>query len=89
MAKVVLTVSAILLGLNDKSSENQVNTLVCIMSDVADNILYSFGLIDDEEKYYDMVVERFERHFVKKRNVFECAKFNQCKQEEGEQARGG
>ena len=55
------------------------------MDDVADNILSSFGLNDDKKKDYDTVVERFERHFVKKRNViFECAKFNQRKQEEGE-----
>ena len=32
-----------------------------------------------------MVVEKFKRHFVKKRNIiFECARFNHCKQEKGE-----
>ena len=55
------------------------------MGDVADDILSSFDLTDDEEKNYDTVVEKFELHFVKKRNViFERARFNQRKQEEGE-----
>ena len=69
-------------GLSDKSSENQVNMLVYTMGNVADSILSSFGLSEDDKKNYDTVVQRFERHFVKKRNViFERAKFNQCKQE--------
>ena len=72
-------------GLSDKSSESQVNTLVYTMGDAADDILSSFGLTDDEKKDYDTVVEKFDRHFVKKRNViFERARFNQRKQEEGE-----
>ena len=72
-------------GLTDKSSENQVNTLVYTMGNVANIILSYFGLTDDEKKNYDMVVEKFERYFVKKRNViFDTARFNQCKQEEGE-----
>ena len=55
------------------------------MGDAADDILSSFGLTDDEKKDYDTVVEKFDRHFVKKRNViFERARFNQRKQEEGE-----
>ena len=72
-------------GLSDKSSESQVNTLVYTMGDAADDILSSFGLTDDEKKNYDTVVEKLDRHFVKKRNViFERARFNQRKQEEGE-----
>lgn len=55
------------------------------MVHVADDILFSFSLSHDEKKNYDTVVEKFERHFVRKSDViFECAKFNQCKQEEGE-----
>ena len=72
-------------GLSEKSSENQVNTLVYTMGDPADDILSSFGLSDEDKKKFEVVVERFERHFVKKRNViFERAKFNQRKQEDGE-----
>ena len=72
-------------GLSEKSSENQVNTLGYTMGDAADDILASLGLTEEEKKTYDTVVAKFQGHFVKKRNViFERAKFNQCKQEEGE-----
>ena len=72
-------------GLSEKSSENQVNTLVYTMGDAADDILASLGLTEEEKKTYDTVVAKFQGHFVKKRNViFERAKFNQRKQEEGE-----
>ena len=47
-------------GLTDKSEENQVNTLVYTMGDVADDILASFRLSDEEKKKYDTVVGRFE-----------------------------
>ena len=49
-------------GLSEKSSENQVNTLVYTMGDPADDILSSFGLTDDEKKNFDTVVDKFERH---------------------------
>ena len=72
-------------GLSEKSSANQVNTLVYTMGDNADDILSSFGLSEEDKAKYDTVVEKFEAHFVKKRNViFEIAKFNQRKREEGE-----
>ena len=72
-------------GLSEKSQANQVNTLVYTMGDVADDILSSFGLSEEDKTKYDVVVEKFEAHFVKKRNViFERAKFNQRRQEEGE-----
>ena len=55
------------------------------MGDVADNILSSFGLSGDDKVKYDAVVSKSEAHFVKKRNViFERAKFNLHRQEEGE-----
>ena len=55
------------------------------MGDQADDILTSFGLSEDDRKTYTTVKDKFENHFVKKRNViFERAKFNQKKQEEGE-----
>ena len=64
-----------------------INLLVYIMGNTADNILSSFGLTEDEKKNYETVVEKFEQRFVKKSNViFECARFNQRKQEEGESA---
>ena len=72
-------------GLNEKSSASQVNTLIYTMGDIADDILSSFGLSEDDKAKYKVVVEKFEAHFVKKRNIiFERAKFNQRRQEENE-----
>ena len=70
-----------------KSGESQVNTLLYTMGEMADDILQSFKLSEEEIKEYDTVVERFQRHFVSRRNIiFERAKFNSRKQEEGESA---
>ena len=72
-------------GLSGKGSEVQVNTLIYSMGDEADDILRSFGLTEEEKKNYDTVKEKFESHFVKRRNIiFERAKFNMRKQEEKE-----
>lgn len=47
------------------------------MGEEADDIVVSFGLTADETKQYEVVKNRFENHFVVKRNViFEQAKFN-------------
>ena len=63
----------------------QVNTLLYAMGDDADNILRSFQLSTADQKKYSEVKGRFDQHFVKKRNViFERARFNRRKQEEGE-----
>ena len=70
---------------SEKSSENQLNTLMYTMGDVSNDIVTSFGLTKEEKKTYDTVVAKFQSHFVKKRNIiFEHTKFNQRKQEEGE-----
>ena len=71
-------------GLSEKSSVNQVNTLIYTMGDLADDILSSFSLSEDKTKY-KIVTEKLKAHFMKKRNViFKRAKFNQRKQEKGE-----
>ena len=55
------------------------------MGDEADDIMRSFQLSEADQKKYKVVKERFDQHFVKKRNViFERARFNKRKQEEGE-----
>ena len=55
------------------------------MGDAANDILSSFGLSEDDKAKYDIVVAKFESHFIKKKNIiFERAKFNLCRQEEGE-----
>ena len=70
--------------LTTKSQESQVSTLIYAMGDKADDIL---NLTGDDAKTYTTVKGKCESHFVKRRNttIFERAKFNQRKQEEGEQ----
>ena len=54
------------------------------MGDEADDILRSFGLSEPDSKKYDVVLAKFEAHFIKRRNViFKRVKFNMHKQEEG------
>ena len=61
------------------------NTLIYSMGDEADDIMRSFGLSVEDAKNYSTVLAKFEAHFVKRRNViFERAKFNMRRQEEGE-----
>ena len=68
-------------GLSSKGEESQVNTLIYTMGDKADDILSSFGLSEENQKKYSVVREKFENHFVKRRNViFERARFNSRKQ---------
>ena len=61
------------------------NTLIYCMGDRADDILRSFKLPEEDSKKYKVVKDKFEGHFVKRRNViFERAKFNSRKQEPSE-----
>ena len=72
-------------GLTDKVEIVQVHTLIYSMGDAAGNVLKSFNLTEEEQKTYTTVKEKFDNHFVKKRNViYERAHFNQRCQEEGE-----
>lgn len=64
-------------GLDEKTGENQVNTLIYSMGQQADDIMASFDLNEEESQDYDVVKEKFESYFVVKRNViYERAKFN-------------
>ena len=72
-------------GLAEKSQSDQVNTLIYSMGDQAEDILLSFRLSEEEAKTYSIVVEKFQNHFVRRRNViYERSKFNQQIQESGE-----
>ena len=63
----------------------RVNTLVYTMGDEAEDILRSFSMTEEEQSKFNKVQEKFEDHFVKRRNViYERAKFNKRKQEQGE-----
>ena len=72
-------------GLDTKSDEMQINTLIYSMGDEADDILSSFRLSEEHSKTFEVVKARFESFFVKKRNViYERARFNLRRQEDGE-----
>ena len=72
-------------GLDEKSGATQVNSLIYSMGPEADEIFASFDLSEENRKKYAKVKEKFDNHFIVRRNViFERAKFNKRKQEEGE-----
>ena len=65
--------------------ERKVSSLVYAMGARAEDILQTFGLDAAEAKKYSVVRDRFEKHFVVRRNViFERARFHQRAQGEGE-----
>ena len=68
-----------------KEETSQINTLIYAMGDEADDILTSLKLTEAQIRKYDIVRKKFEAYFVKRCNpIFEQAKFNQRKQEEGQ-----
>ena len=68
-------------GLDKKPEKSQISTLIYAMGDRADDILR----LSDDDKKYSVVVDKFENYFVRKRNViYERAKLNRRRQEEGE-----
>ena len=72
-------------GLVKDDETSQINTLIYAKGDQVDDILTSFNLTEEERKKYDTVIKKFDEHFVIRRKViFELAKFNQRKQEDGE-----
>ena len=71
-------------GLSEKSQEQQVNVLVYCMGKVADDVLKSFGLSEEQQKVYATVSGKYVNYFNVRRNtIFERARFNLRKQEEG------
>ena len=61
------------------------NTIIYYMGNKADDVLRTFQLSEKEQKQYATVKQKFDNHFVKKRNVIiERAKFNLWKQESRE-----
>lgn len=71
--------------LSKKFEENQISTLIYSMGDAADDIYQSFRLSEEEARNYKVVKKKFDDCFMKKKNViYERAKFNMKRQEEGE-----
>lgn len=73
--------------LNSKEEIIQINTLIYAMGNDAEDIFHSFALTGDDAKTFKTVVDRFQAHFVTRRNtIFERAKFNHRRQQDGESA---
>ena len=61
----------------EESQKNQVNTLMYVLGDKADDIFTSFGLTEEQASEYDIVKNRFNEYFALRKNViFERALFN-------------
>ena len=61
-------------GIAEKSEESQIDTVIYSMVDKIDDILQSFNLSEGALKSYKTVKERFNTHFVQRRNtMFERA----------------
>ena len=56
-------------GIAEKSEESQVDILIYSMGGKADDILQSFNLSEGALKSYTTVKERFNTHFVQRRNI--------------------
>ena len=71
-------------GLAMKDGKVQVDTLLYAMGSDADDVMLSFHLVENDACDYGKVKDRFDGHFVKKRNlIYERAKFNtRCQQKE-------
>ncbi|UYV75738.1 hypothetical protein LAZ67_13001174 [Cordylochernes scorpioides] len=71
--------------LKSKKEEEQVNALIYILGEKAEDSLISINLTDIQINNYETVVKKFEEHFIGKRNViFEKAQFNRKYQQDGE-----
>ncbi|GBN60288.1 hypothetical protein AVEN_49034-1 [Araneus ventricosus] len=72
-------------GLSTKTGKEQVNSLLYIMGEQAEDIFSSFGLCETEQDDFDIVLKKFNDHFVVKKNtIFERAQFNKRVQLDGE-----
>ncbi|KAL1442198.1 hypothetical protein MTO96_007876, partial [Rhipicephalus appendiculatus] len=74
-------------GLCVKPEQHQVDVLLCIMGEQAEEIYATVALSEENSKKFDAVVEQFDKYFIPRRNVtFERARFNTRVQQDGESA---
>ncbi|GBM57176.1 hypothetical protein AVEN_55066-1 [Araneus ventricosus] len=72
-------------GLSTKTGNEQVNSLLYIMGDQAEDIFSSFDLSETEQDHFDIVLKKFNDHFVVKKNtIFERTQFNKRVKLDGE-----
>ncbi|GBN33421.1 hypothetical protein AVEN_158696-1 [Araneus ventricosus] len=64
-------------GLSTKTGNEQANSLLYIIREQAEDNFSSFGLSETEQDDFDIVLKKFNDHFVVKKNtIFERAHFN-------------
>ncbi|XP_064469660.1 uncharacterized protein LOC135384386 [Ornithodoros turicata] len=74
-------------GLNDKAELSQVDALIYIMGEQAEDIYGTLKLSPEDARKFDKVLEASDAYFVPRHNViFERAKFNTRVQQDGESA---
>ncbi|KAL1487100.1 hypothetical protein MTO96_031116, partial [Rhipicephalus appendiculatus] len=74
-------------GLCVKPEQHQVDALLYIMGEQAEEIYDSFALSEENSKKFDAVVEQFDKYFIPRHNViFKRARFNTRVQQDGESA---
>ncbi|KAL1426100.1 hypothetical protein MTO96_018573 [Rhipicephalus appendiculatus] len=72
-------------GLHHQPDTDQINSLIYIMGDKAEDVLTALCLTTANAKKYAKVIEAFDSHFVVKKNItYERALFNRRIQDEGE-----
>lgn len=72
-------------GLSTNPEEHQIDALLYIMGDQAEDIFSTFQLTEAEAKKFDTIMGHFDAYFIPRRNViFERARFNSRVQQEGE-----
>ena len=63
----------------------QVSVLICTMGREAEHVYKSFTLAEGDDAKFDVILAKFDEHFVPKRNiVHERARFHQRNQKQGE-----
>ena len=88
MEKTIPTISACF----KLSDERHISTLLyCLGAEDAEDVLASTNISEEDpredRKKYDQVLEKFDTHFLVRRNIiFERARFNGRYQQEGESA---
>ena len=61
--------------------------LLYLMGEKSEDIFAPFKLSEEDGKKYDVVIKRYENHFIFKKNKrYEKSKFNKCTQDENESA---
>ena len=87
MGKTILSATVSFWGLSKQERALQVNALLYAMGSESEDIFTSFNFdAGDDQNNYDRVKEKFDHHFIAKKNViYERAKFDQRVQGQHEQ----